>query len=93
MNIIYSGPPINVTIEASEDAIWEGNLDTWEGEQYDTIEACISIVRLDDVTRFETVRTHKAWMRGEPNAGRMTLDIPNNFLANIYGMPGKPVHQ
>ena len=81
--IMYSGPPINVCIEASMDAIYEHNLDTWESEQYDWVKNCISVERDADGTTFTTCRSIEAYRAGEPNAGRYTLTIENRLLERI----------
>ena len=78
-----TGPTL-VIIEASLEAIIEGNLNQFESEQYDTIENVISIE--DDGTShtFETCRSIEAWRRGEPNAGRFKLVIENKYLEKIH---------
>ena len=81
--ILYSGSPANICIEASWNAILEGDLDTWEGEQYDWIKNCIAIERDADRTTFTTCRSIEAWKAGEPNAGRYVLTIENRLLERI----------
>ena len=81
--IVYSGRPTTVCIEASEEAIMEHNLDTWENEHYDWVKNCISIEREDKHTTFETTRSIEAFRAGEPNAGRFVLTIENRLLERI----------
>ena len=80
---MYSGPPISVCIEASQEGIWEHDLDTWENEQFDWIRNCISIESDGGHTRFETTRSIEALKAGEPNAGRKVLTIENRLLERI----------
>ena len=77
--------PQRVCIEASLDTIIEQDLDTFDGEQYDYIDAVIAIdVSYATGVTFTTVRTHDAWKRGLPNAGRGTFVIPRAALEAIY---------
>jgi hypothetical protein len=76
--------PTRVIVEASLDAVLEGNLDTMEGEQYDTIENVISIEDDGRAHTFETCRSIEAYRRGEPNAGRFKLVIENKYLEKIH---------
>lgn len=78
--------PTRVCIEASLEAIMAGNLDTFEGEQFDYIEGCISmeVNALDGEVIFTSVRTHKAWQLGVPNAGRGTWVIPRPLLEAVH---------
>jgi hypothetical protein len=87
---IEVGSPVDVCIEASLDAIIEGDLNTFEGEQYDTLRNVISIIVDNDGVTFETCRSIEAWKRGEPNAGRGTLTIDKRLLQCVY-IDDKPV--
>jgi hypothetical protein len=76
--------PTRVVIEASWEVIAEQDLDTLDGEQYDSIDAVTSIdVSRGEVT-FTTVRTLAAWKRGEENAGRGTWTFPRSAIASIH---------
>lgn len=79
--------PTKVCIEASDDACFELNLDTFEGEQFDFIDNVIAITDDGKEHTFETTRSHAAWKRGEPNAGRGTFTIPNTHLKQIFITP------
>ena len=79
--------PAKVCIEASDLAIDEFRLDTFEGEQFDFIENVISIVNDGREHTFETTRSIEAWKRGEANAGRKTIVIPNTHLKQIFTKP------
>jgi hypothetical protein len=78
--------PTRVCIEASIEAIMAADLDTAEGEQFDYIDACISmeVNELDGEVSFTTVRTHKAWMMGVPSAGRGVWIIPRPMLEAVH---------
>lgn len=86
--IVYSGPPIDVCIEASWWAINENDLDTWNGEQYDWIKNCITVERDSNNTMFTTTRGIEAWKAGVPNAGRGTLVIENKYIERVI-LPNK----
>jgi len=95
-NIAVNGPK-DVCIEASMDAIYEGDLKMLEGEQYDWIRNVISITVDRDTVTFETCRSIEAWKRGEPNAGRGTYTLERRLLqcimidgAPVWGRPGFP---
>lgn len=77
-------PTTSVMIEASNKVIRELDLDTWSGEHYDRIENVLSVTFEDDGVHIETTRSHAAWKRGEPNAGRGVRVIPNDAIEAVY---------
>ncbi|HWI67622.1 MAG TPA: hypothetical protein VNS88_04520 [Nitrospiraceae bacterium] len=76
--------PTRVVIEASMDAVYEHDLNLLDNEQYDSINNVIAIEDDGKETRFTTCRSHEAWLRGEPNAGRGVLVIPNKYLERVF---------
>jgi hypothetical protein len=80
---IYNGPTTNVTIEASWDVCHDLDLDTWEGQQYDTLRNVISIEQEGNEITFETTRSIEAWRAGEPNAGRGRWTFSTDQLERI----------
>lgn len=81
--------PTRIAVEASWDVIRQHDLDTDTGEHFDHIDGVISIEMIDGdsratIVRISTVRTHEAWKRGEPNAGRAVYDFPRETLENIW---------
>lgn len=80
---VFDGPT-TVTIEAGEEVIREQRLNTLDGEEFDKIEAVVSMDVTRDRVTFTTVRTHAAWKRGEANAGRGTWEFPRSALAGVY---------
>lgn len=76
--------PTDLTIEASLDIITANDLNLIDGEQYDQIPSVISIdIDGSDVV-FEMVRSHAAWKRGVPDAGRGRWVIPRAALEAIW---------
>lgn len=76
--------PTRVAVEATLDVALDLGLDTFEGEQFDYVDAVVAIdVTRDEIT-IETVRTLDGWKRGKPNAGRGTLTIPRAKVAAIH---------
>lgn len=76
--------PTRITLEASNDVIIEQGLNTLLGEQYDTLDAVISITVEPGEITITTVRTHAAWKRAEPNAGRGEWTFPRSSISSIY---------
>jgi hypothetical protein len=88
--------PLTVTLEATWNVIMEQGLDWMEGEQFDSMSGVIAIDDDGTTVRIVTCRTHAAWKRGEPNAGRGEWEFTRDQLQCIYheGNPiwGKPGH-
>ena len=76
--------PISVTLEASIDTIADQGLDTFAGEHFDHLESVIALEVTRDVVRFTTTRSHAAWRRGEPNAGRGVFELPIASLEAVW---------
>ena len=76
--------PTTIVIEASWEIIHAQGLDTDEGEHFDRIEGVVSIEVERDTVAFITVRTHAAWKRGEPNAGRGRWEFPRPSIEAIW---------
>ena len=78
--------PTRVCIEASLDVIMKCNLDTFEGEQFDYIDACISmdVDPMENTVTFTSVRTIDAWRMGVPNAGRGTWVLQRDQLEAVH---------
>jgi hypothetical protein len=76
--------PTRVVVEASLDTIIELDLDTLEGGQFDSFDAVISVNVTRETVTLTTVRTHAAWARGVPNAGRGSFVIPRKSLAALW---------
>ena len=76
--------PTRVCIEAAIDTIIELDLDTFEGEHFDYIDAVISLNVTPATVTLTTVRTHAAWARGVPNAGRGSLVIPRASIEALH---------
>lgn len=83
MRVIYSGAPRPIILEASYNAIMDADLDTFEGEQFDTIRNVISVHISGGDYVIETVRSIEALKRGEPNAGRMTMTMAAQNVERI----------
>jgi hypothetical protein len=88
--VIYSGRPTVITVEASWETCRDMDLDTFAGEQYDTIPSAISVMDDGSNIVIETVRTIEAWKRGEENAGRGKWTFPKQDLKRVL-IAGKTV--
>lgn len=62
--------PTTLTVEASWDVIHELDLNEEQGEHFDKILGAITLEDTREGLRIVAVRTHEAYRKGHPNAGR-----------------------